>query len=179
MWQPHQTVYNDMTQLQKANALSFGHSRLHRYLISIVQTLGHFNIKISMWEIHYWKQHDLMNVMSPQQNFLYKAVTPHLYIEIGLPLSTSNSPGIRFMDQQLTDGNGYVLRLFDNPLAHPWLSLKTGGNAQWSHEPTMHCNIRQSWPIFTPTNHKIMMPANWRPCLIPHWQSYCHHVMTV
>ena len=38
---------------------------------------------------------------------------------------------------------------------------------------------RQLQPIFRPTNHKTMMPTNCRPCLISHWQSYCHQARTV
>ena len=43
----------------------------------------------------------------------------------------------------------------------------------WSFEPIMQ------WGIFWRTNQKRVMPANLRPCLIPHWQSYCHRARTV
>ena len=33
--------------------------------------------------------------------------------------------------------------------------------------------------LVRPANHKRVISANWRPCLIPHWQSYCHQVRTV
>ena len=56
---------------------------------------------------------------------------------------------------------------------------KNGGNSHWSREPIMQWGTRQSLFIFRPTNHKSMMPANWRPVLIPHWQSYCHQARTV
>ena len=57
--------------------------------------------------------------------------------------------------------------------------LKNSGNSHWSHEPIMHWGTRQSQSIFRPNNHKRVMPDNWRPCLIPHWQSYCHQARTV
>ena len=47
--------------------------------------------------------------------------------------------------------------------------LKNDGNSHRSHKPTMEWDTRQSHFIFWPTNHKRLMPANWRPCLIPHW----------
>ena len=34
-------------------------------------------------------------------------------------------------------------------------------------------------PIFRPANHKRFILANWRPCLIPQWQSYSHQARTV
>ena len=43
----------------------------------------------------------------------------------------------------------------------------------------MQLSTRRSQSIFRPTNHNSVMPANWRPCLIPHWQSYCHQIRTV
>ena len=46
-------------------------------------------------------------------------------------------------------------------------SLEKGGNPHWSREPIMQRGIRQSHSIFRPTNHKRVMPANWRPFLIP------------
>ena len=50
--------------------------------------------------------------------------------------------------------------------------LKNGGNSHWSRDTIMQRGIRQSHSIFRPTNHKRVMPANRRSCLIPHWQSY-------
>ena len=41
----------------------------------------------------------------------------------------------------------------------------------------MQWGTRQFQSIFRPTNHKSTMPANWRPCLIPHWQSYCYQAI--
>ena len=88
-----------------------------------------------------------------------------------------------------------ISRLFHSPLAQPWqqhvcLPLwlrkgavtgvwKNGGNSHRSCERIMQCGTRQSQSLFRPANHKSMMPANWRPCLIPHWQSYCHQARTV
>ena len=57
--------------------------------------------------------------------------------------------------------------------------LKNSGNSHWSCKPIMQWGTRQSQSIFGPTNHKRVMPANWRPCFLPHWQSYCHQVRTV
>ena len=57
--------------------------------------------------------------------------------------------------------------------------LKNGGNYLWSHDPMMQWDTRQSQSIFRQTNYKRAMPANWRPCLIPHWQSYCHQARTM
>ena len=56
---------------------------------------------------------------------------------------------------------------------------KKGGNSHWSREPIMQWGIRQSQSIFRPTNHKSVMPDNWRPSLIPNWQSYCHQAGNV
>ena len=53
--------------------------------------------------------------------------------------------------------------------------LKNGGNSHWSREPILQWGTRQSQHLFRPANHKSVMPANWRPCLLPHWHSYCHH----
>ena len=47
-----------------------------------------------------------------------------------------------------------------------WPLKKHGGNSHRLREPTMSFNTRQSWPIFRPTNHGRVMPANWKPCLI-------------
>ena len=56
--------------------------------------------------------------------------------------------------------------------------VKNIRNSNRSCEPTMQWDTRQSQPIFRPTNHKRVMPANWRPCLIPHWQSYCYQTVS-
>ena len=50
--------------------------------------------------------------------------------------------------------------------------VENSGNSHWSCEPMMQWGTRQSQAISRPTNHKSMIPANWRPCLIPQWQSY-------
>ena len=80
--------------------------------------------------------------------------------------------------------------LFHSPLAQPqqqavavqrdchW-GLKNSWNSHWSFEPIMQWGTGQSQSIFWPTNHKRVMPANLMPCLIPHWQSYCHQARTV
>ena len=52
-------------------------------------------------------------------------------------------------------------------------------NSQWSHELITQWGTSQSQSIFRPTNHRSAMPANWRPCFIPHWQSYYHQARTV
>ena len=57
--------------------------------------------------------------------------------------------------------------------------LKNSWNSHWSREPIMQWGTGQSQSIFRLTNHKRVMPANWRPCLIYHWQSYCHQAGTV
>ena len=57
--------------------------------------------------------------------------------------------------------------------------LKNGGNSHWSRKPIMQWGTSQSQSIFRLTNHKSVMPANRKPCRIPHWQSYCHHARTV
>ena len=59
--------------------------------------------------------------------------------------------------------------------------LKNGGNSHWSrsHEPTMHCMWGVPQSIFGSANHTANNSANRRPCLIAHWQSYCHQVRTV
>ena len=57
--------------------------------------------------------------------------------------------------------------------------LENRGNSHCSHEPIMQWGTRQSQSIFRCTNHKRVMPDNWRPCLLPHWESYCHRVRTV
>ena len=49
--------------------------------------------------------------------------------------------------------------------------LKNGKNSHWSCEPIIQWGTRQSQYIFRLTNHKRIMPADWRPCLLPHWQS--------
>ena len=49
---------------------------------------------------------------------------------------------------------------------------KNGGNPRWSREPIMQWGTRQSQSIFRPTNDKSVMPTNWRPCRLPHSQSY-------
>ena len=45
--------------------------------------------------------------------------------------------------------------------------LKNGGNSYWSRESIMQWGTRQSQSLSRLTNHKRVMPANWRPCLIP------------
>ena len=57
--------------------------------------------------------------------------------------------------------------------------LKTSGNSHWSLEPIMQGGTSQSQFVFRPANHKCTMPTNWRPCLMPHCQSYCHQARTV
>ena len=46
--------------------------------------------------------------------------------------------------------------------------LKNGGNSHRSREPIMQWGTRQSQSIFRPASHKRVIPANWRPCLLPH-----------
>ena len=58
----------------------------------------------------------------------------------------------------------HAIRAAQEHCQWPW---KNYGNYHWSHEPTMHCDTRQPQPIFRPTNHKRVVPAIWRPCLIP------------
>ena len=48
--------------------------------------------------------------------------------------------------------------------------LKNGGNSHWSCEPIMQWGTRQSQSIIRPTNHKWVMPVNWRPRFVPHWR---------
>ena len=50
---------------------------------------------------------------------------------------------------------------------------KKGGNSHRSRERIMQWGTRQSQSIFRPTNHKSVMPTNWRQYSIPHGQSYC------
>ena len=57
--------------------------------------------------------------------------------------------------------------------------LKNSWNSHWSFEPIMQWGTGQSQSIFWPTNHKRVMPANLRPCLLPHWQSHCNQARTV
>ena len=45
--------------------------------------------------------------------------------------------------------------------------LKNSGNSHWSREPIMQWGTRQSQSVLRSTNHKRVMPANWRTCLIP------------
>ena len=45
--------------------------------------------------------------------------------------------------------------------------LKNGGNCHQSCKPAMQWDTRQSRPIFRATNHKRVMPAKWKPYLIP------------
>ena len=56
---------------------------------------------------------------------------------------------------------------------------KNGGNSYWLCQPIMQWGTRQFQSIFRPTNPKSIMPAKWRPCLIPHWQPHCHQARTV
>ena len=45
--------------------------------------------------------------------------------------------------------------------------IENGGNSNRSCVPTMHCDTRQSQPLFRMTNHKRSMPAYWRPSYTP------------
>ena len=47
--------------------------------------------------------------------------------------------------------------------------FKNGGNFHQSRKHRMHCNW--GFPHTYQGHHKRVMPANWGPCLIPHWQS--------
>ena len=70
--------------------------------------------------------------------------------------------------------------LFLGDVQRDWQwGLKNGGNSHWSREPIKQWGARQCQSVFIPTNHKRVMPANWRPCLISHWQSYCHQARSV
>ena len=71
-----------------------------------------------------------------------------------------------------------LVRLFHRPLAQhlPAVrvvqrdcnrNLKNGGNSHRSRESIMQWDTRRSQSIFRSTNHRRVMPANWRPCLIP------------
>ena len=55
--------------------------------------------------------------------------------------------------------------------------LKNGGNSHRSSDPIIHC-YRDNTNLYF-ADHKKVMPANRRPCLIPHRQSYCHQTRTV
>ena len=59
------------------------------------------------------------------------------------------------------------------------LPLKIGGNSHWSHEPIRHCIWGVIKSIFASADHTASNAANYKPCLITHWQSYCHQVRTV
>ena len=50
--------------------------------------------------------------------------------------------------------------------------LKKYVSSHLPHEPIMQWSTRQSQSIFWLTNHKNDMPANWRSCLISHWESF-------
>ena len=57
--------------------------------------------------------------------------------------------------------------------------LKIAQNSHWPREPIMQRGTRQSQSILRSSNNKSAMSTNWRPCLIPHWQSYCHQARAV
>ena len=46
----------------------------------------------------------------------------------------------------------------------------------WSCGPRTRCDRSIPQSIFRPANHKGAIPANWRPCVIPHWLSYNHNL---
>ena len=58
------------------------------------------------------------------------------------------------------------------------IGLKNGGNFHRSYEPE---SVATEWSprLFTPPNHKRVMPASCKPCLIPHQQSQSHRARTV
>ena len=59
-----------------------------------------------------------------------------------------------------------------------WPNLK-----RWKFSPVTWAHnllcLRYSQPVFRPASHRGVMPANWRQCLRPNWQSYCHQTRTV
>ena len=52
----------------------------------------------------------------------------------------------------------------------PSVAFLNGRNSHRSCEPIITCDTRKFQHIFRPTNHKMVISANW----IPHWQSHCH-----
>ena len=62
---------------------------------------------------------------------------------------------------------------------HLSMGSENRGNSHRSPGPITQWSTRLSQSIFRPTNHKSLMPANWKPCLILNWQSYYQQVRTV
>ena len=62
-----------------------------------------------------------------------------------------------------------------------WLSFS--GLKKMEKIPRMHCSLPTIWSRRAAPNlyldHQQATPANWRPCLIPHWQFYNHQARTV
>ena len=109
-------------------------------------------------------QHCLLTLQSIPLGFACAAQLPSAVDSFTVPLHSPSGrqlPAVRAVQR---DGH--------------W-GMKNSGNSHWSREPIMQWCTRQSQSIYRPTNHKRMMAANWRPCLIPRWQSYCHQARTV
>ena len=66
----------------------------------------------------------------------------------------------------LTAGNLPAVRAVQGDYQWPMKMVKIPTCHEWAHNPLQ---LRQSQSIFRQTNHKTVMPANWSPCLIPHW----------
>ena len=98
------------------------------------------------------------------------------------PLKPSD---LHLIPQVITFENQLLFTLdpFTVSLHHPngrhLLAIKAlYGDCQWSPKNNS-LQLRQSQLILRPANHKMIMPANWRPCFIPHWKSWCHQARTV
>ena len=91
---------------------------------------------------------------------LFRAVA----LALGLHLDSFTAP--------LHSPNGRHLPAVRDVQGDCHLGLKNGENSHWSREPIMQWGTRQSQSIFIATNHTSAMQVTWRPCLIPHWQSY-------
>ena len=92
---------------------------------------------------------------------------------------TSPNPVLDYFTVPLHSLNGRQLPAVRAVQRDCHWGLKNSWNPHWSREPIMQWGTGQSQSTFRPTNHKKVMPTNWRPCLIPHWQSYCHQARTV
>ena len=140
-----------------------GVPHLHWIMVNLCNASG---TQLDQWEFYHYSKAMWQSLQQWLQLVMFRGLWNSL---VGL----TDPEGLDSFTVPLLSPNGRHLPAVGAVQRDCHWGLKNGGNSHWSHEPIMQWGTRQSQPIFRPTSHKRVMPANQRPCLIPHWQSYC------
>ena len=120
-------------------------------------------------------RHDKITYPSPNFNSATVKIgngqvsPPHTLLSMWLLIHTGIKAWRNYTRTTINKHNK-ILSIFDDRDCHKdHLSYR-----QWCNGALSNPNLYLDQPIT-----KILMPANWKLCLIPNWQSYCHQAGTV